>query len=593
MANRSVTKDRFAAGVAVLTVSNLLTKAMGLIFRIPMNRLMGDTAMGYYNAAYSIFTFFYMLSTAGIPVALSILVARARTESDQTQIRRIFHTALWLLMTIGIAGSAILLFFSSSLAKSIGAPPAAWCIVIISPTLFFICIASALRGYFQGLSCMGPTAVSQLLETGGKVIIGLLCGGYALHCGFSSAIVAAYAVVGLTLGTALGMLYLVIVKCLHNPVIAVSDFQPQSYQEILREFARIAIPVTVSSSVMSLTNMIDTAMIQRLLQAAGMTQEAATAAFGNYTSLAVPLFNLPPVLIYPIAYAVVPRITGYKVAGQVQNLQDCVIASIKITAWIGMPCALGLSVMAKPILLLLYRPESATVAAPLLTLLAPSSLLVCMLAITNSVLQAYEKAKMPVYAMLAGAAMKMIASILLIPRYGIVASPIGTFLCYAVVCIINLYNTVAVTGCKLSTGIFLRPAIASGIAVAGAYTVYTVCEQYVVQSWFTYGLALTFSILFAIVVYIPILWLTGAVEHTDIAFLPFPQKIKKYLYEVSSPHFVERKEENAKRVVHGTKTRSCRKGILYFGRLAYSGRDSTCSRRMSVGQRTDPYVHSK
>lgn len=584
---QTVREDPLAAGVAALTISNLITKILGLVFKIPMNRLMGDTAMGYYNAAYSIFTFFYMLSTAGIPVALSILVARAKAEEGSSQLKRVFRTALFLLTAIGILGTAILAWFADALANGIGAPPAAWCITVIAPTLFFICIASALRGYFQGLSCLVPTAVSQLIEVAGKVVIGIAFGVYALSLGFSPAITAAYAASGLTIGTALGMLYLVITKCLYREKTVPDRVPPQTYRRIFAAFAAIALPVTVSSSVMSLTNMIDTALIQRLLQSAGLTQEAATAAYGNYTSLAVPLFNLPPVFVYPIAYAIVPRITGYQATGENAKLRECVVSVLKIASWIGIPCALGLSALSKPILTLLYRADSAAIAAPLLTILAPSSFLICLLAVTNSVLQATGKAYLPVIAMTAGAFVKIAASFWLIPHIGIAASPIGTFLCYAVVCMVNLCCTAATVKGRLPVAkILLRPTMAACVAVGAAVAVYTACENHLPLLF-----ALVFAILTAMIIYFPVLWATGAIEKTDVVWLP--PFICRRLDTHPSLQSLRKKEQKD----YGTENalrrnpRTCGQEKVYFGRPADLDKDLTRSERLSVGQRTDTPVH--
>ncbi|MDD7773509.1 MAG: oligosaccharide flippase family protein [Eubacteriales bacterium] len=583
------TGNRFAAGVAVLTLSSLITKILGLVFKIPMNRLMGDAAMGYYNAAYSIFTFFYMLSTAGIPVALSILVARAKAEEGAAQKKRVFCTALGLLSAIGTIGTAILLRFAGSLAETIGAPPAAWCIAVIAPTLFFICIASALRGYFQGLSYMLPTAVSQLVEAIGKVGIGIACGVYAISQGFSPAITAAYAVSGLTIGTALGMLYLVITGCIYKEAPTPDRAPPQSYRRILAAFAAIAVPVTISSSVMSLTNMIDTALIQRLLQSAGMTQEAATAAYGNYTSLAVPLFNLPPVLVYPIAYAIVPRITGYKAAGAYDKLRESVLAALKIAVWIGLPCAMGLSALSEPILTLLYRADSAQLAAPLLTALAPSSFLVCLLAVTNSVLQAVGKAYLPVIAMAAGAGVKIAASLTLIPRLGIIASPLGTFFCYAVVTVISLCatgNEIRKNGVHVPLfTIFCKPFVAAAVAVGGAYGVYRLLSAHLPNA-----LVLCSAIGLAVILYLPLLWYSGAVGETELACLPLPRTLTGRLRRMpQSITSIAKEEKNG--LDFREDPHACGQKKLYFGRSAHPDRDPAQPGRMPMGPGTNAPIH--
>ncbi len=224
------TRDTLASGVMILTVSNLLVKALGMLFKIPMNYFIGDTGMGYYNAAYTIYTFFYMLSTAGLPAAVSVMAAASRADGQKKQCRRILHTALGLFCLIGFSGSAVFAFFSEDLAKLIGAPPASLCILAIAPTLFFVCVASALRGYFQGCSRMVPTAVSQLLEALCKLGAGILGALYGIRQNAPPQVTAAYAITGLTLGAGVSMLYLLIQDmCVREHM---SALQPQILQPV-------------------------------------------------------------------------------------------------------------------------------------------------------------------------------------------------------------------------------------------------------------------------------------------------------------------------------------------------------------------------
>ncbi len=433
------------SGVLVLTISNLLVKAMGIFFKIPMNYIVGDTGMGYYNAAYTVYTFFYMLSTAGLPAAVSILVSGAHTLGRTNQCRRILTIALVLFCIIGIIGFGILYFCAEPLSRLIGASPAVSSITAIAPALLFICIASAFRGYYQGLAHMTPTAVSQFLEAFCKVGVGMMGALYALRCQYPPHLVAAYAIFGLTVGSAVSMAYLCLLW-LFSKRKKTADDKADNNRVLLGRLWRIALPVTVSSAVMSLSGMLDTVLLQRLLQDNGLTQEAATTLYGNYTSLAVPLFNLPPVLVYPIAYAVVPLLTRYREENRPVMVKSCTTSALTLALLLGAPCAAGLSAMAEPILCLLYRQESAQMASPLLTLLAPSSLAVCLLAVTNGVLQSAGKAGLPVYSMGIGAAAKVVFTMLLVPRLGMTAAPVSTFFCYFVTCLLNLWFVRRYTG---------------------------------------------------------------------------------------------------------------------------------------------------
>ncbi|MBR4961528.1 MAG: polysaccharide biosynthesis protein [Clostridia bacterium] len=515
------TGDSLASGVMILTVSNLLVKTLGMFFKIPMNYFVGDTGMGYYNAAYTIYSFFYMLSTAGLPAAVSVMAAAARADGQQRQCRRILHTALGLFCLIGMAGSAVFGFFSEELAGLIGAPPASLCILAIAPTLFFVCIASALRGYFQGCSLMVPTAVSQLLEALCKVGVGILGAMYGIRSNAPPQVTAAYAIVGLTLGSAVSMLYLLV----RDMITRTSGYQsqPQLLQPVktvLKNLTTIALPVTLSSAVMSLTGVMDTLLIQRLLQQNGFTEETAAAMYGNYTSLAVPLFNLPPVLVYPVAYAIVPVLAG----SRHEKHGPVILSALRIAVLLGLPCSMGLAVLSEPILKLLYRESSALTAAPLLTLLAPSSLLVCILAVTNSVLQSIGKPGLPVYSMLAGTVVKGTAEIVLIPYIGMAAAPISTFTCYLIVTTMNLYFLIRHTSLRSDgKADWMKPFAASLICAGSAWLVYSLC-----CTVFSERLSVLMAIPTAAGVYLFLIRKLRILKAEDILLLPGKRKLRKW-----------------------------------------------------------------
>ena len=510
-----IIKNGFVGGIIILTVSNLLVKVTGLLFKIPMNYIMGDTGMGYYNSAYSIYTLFYMLSTSGLPVAISVTVSEKRAQGKIGSAKKVFHLALAVFAAIGLLAFALMFFASDKLALLISSELSAMSIAAAAPTILFVCVSGAYRGYFQGCGNMMPTAVSQLIEAIGKLLIGIACALYAIHMGAEIHVVAAYAVFGLTAGSFVGMLYLVITGFVRGDRDLVTeheiDYTSDKTGSIFRRFLAISIPVTLSASVMSLTNTLDTAMIQRILILSGMTAEEATAAYGNYTSLAVPLFNLPPVLIYPIAYSLVPVVAAASGDGKFEAARDKIRVSLKYALIIGLPCAMGLSALSDPILCLLYNDTSAHAAAMLLTLLAPSSLLVCILAITNSVLQGCGKEKMPVISMLAGGGVKLLSGMLLIKLCGISGAPVSTFLCYLTVTVMNLAFTVRYTKVRLTPGMLYKPLLSAVVCSLSAVLVNSILKPALGSSP-----ACVTSVLVAAVVYLTMLILLGEVSLTDI-----------------------------------------------------------------------------
>lgn len=521
-------KRSVLSGVFILTVSNLLVKIIGLLFKIPMNYIVGDTGMGYFGSAYSIYTFLYMLSTSGLPVALAVMVSERRATGNVTAAKTVYRCALLIFAVIGLLTACLMLFAADFLAELIRSDKSAMAVAVTAPTMLFICISSALRGYFQGCGSMVQTAVSQLIEAAGKLIIGVCGAMYAVRMGYEIHIVAAYAVSGLTIGSLAGMIYLMFAKFLRGDRDLMPDDlllrnEEENRTSILKRFVEISVPITISASVMSLTAMIDTAMIQRVLQRSGMEAELAAALFGNYTSIAVPMFNLPPVFVYPIAYSLVPSVAAALSAGLRDKAERAIELSLRTAVIIGLPCAAGLSVLSGPILRLFYRTESAEMASPLLSILAPSSLLVCILAVTNSVLQSSGEERRPVVSMLFGAAVKCVSSVILLRKFGIAGAPMSTFLCYLTVTALNLTFVVKCTGIKPDfAGAFVRPAISAAVCAAVAFFGYMLFSQIMPDK-----AACLVSIITAAIIYAAALFITRAVTMDEINELRTGRKIQK------------------------------------------------------------------
>ena len=524
----------FFSGVVVLTVANLLVKAIGLLFKIPMNKVVGDTGMGYYTSAYTIYTFFYMISTSGLPIAVSILISESRTKGQLRQIKKIFRTTVALFFAIGLVGMLAMIFGAGSFASMLKASPTSACIMAIAPTLFFICISSALRGYFQGFQQMVPTAVSELIEALCKLAVGIVLALYAIDQNYPIHVVAAYAAFGLTIGAGLGMIFLCISKLLFKETRYTAEFveiagvsdETTPTSKILARLVKVALPITISASVMSLTNMIDMVIVQRLLQETGMSQLEATTVYGNYTTLAVPMFNLPPVLIYPISAAIIPLLSVAHSQGDKKRSRTIMESALRVAVLIGVPCAFGMSALARPILSLFFRVESSVeMAYPLLRLLAPSSLFVCILSITNAILQACGKERKPVISMLCGAVVKVVSNYFLIQIIGMRGTPISTFLCYLTVTCLNFRFVSKYADIVPNIRrVFLRPFICGLLCAA------TALGSYALVSRFTGNTVSTLvAIACAGIVYLFLIFFTGAVVAEDVRLLPKGDKISAAL----------------------------------------------------------------
>ncbi len=461
-----------SGGVLLMTISNLIVKAAGLMFKIPLTALIGEEGMGYFNGAYTLFTWFYMLSAAGLPTAASMLIAKLPDKRRQDGAMKIFKTSLTVFTLIGLIGCLILIFASRPISNIIRVENSRLAIIAVAPTLFFVCQSAALRGYFQGFGELKWHSLSQVVEALGKVGLGVALAYHAVETGKSVPVAAAYAAVGITVGVAAGMIVLYIAFLFKKKQGGERELTPR--RTLARSLIKAALPITLSSSVMSLANLIDSLIMTRSLHSVGMSQAEVAAIWGNYSSLAVPMFNLPPVLTMPIAYALLPALSSALALNKRDEALKLTSGALSQTAFIAIPCAVGLSVFSEPILSLLFADDIAARGAMLLTLLAPSSMLLCLLGVTNTVLQASGHERVPLYAMLCGALMKFVATWCLTPHLGKYATPISTFICYFTVIIISLAAIAVVTplGKAVIFKDFLKPLVLAAVSVTFAAIVY-------------------------------------------------------------------------------------------------------------------------
>lgn len=483
------TDRRFVVGVTALTLSNLFVKCCGLFLKVPLTNTLGDTGMAYFNLAYAVYKWFYMISTAGFPVAAAILTARYAAEKDDAlrssrlcQVRNVTLCSFFVLGTVG----TLCMWFGAPLFASLQhAYESRHAIAAIAPALFCICAASALRGWYQGLECQLPASFAQAAEAAGKLVCGLWFGGYAVRCGYTVYVTAAYAAAGLSVGTCLGLA----VMLLSHPFVVRTcgicrskQCVRKSRKSMLWELVRIALPVTLSASVMSLSDMLDSMTVIRRLCGAGLAYEEALRLYGSYTALAVPMFNLPPVLIYPITTALIPVISAAYKDGE--KCRRIIRNAISVTVLIGFPCSAGMSVMAEPLLQVLYREDLAETAAPLLSVLALAILFLCILAMTNAILQAVGAARYSLRSMLLGAAVKVLSVWVLCgsDRVGILGMPISTVLCYLTMAVCNLFCVMRAAGMTVPFAALLaKPAAASVFCAFTARAAYTVLLHGLVQ----------------------------------------------------------------------------------------------------------------
>jgi stage V sporulation protein B len=535
-------KQNFVKGAAILAASVALIKLMGALFKIPLGNILGDEGMGHFGVAYNIYSLLLTLSTAGLPIALSKMVSSANALGKTAQVKRIFHVALATFFVLGLISTLIMLIIPNELALLIEKNEAesAASIRTLAPAVVFVCLMSAYRGYTQGLSDMIPTSISQIIETASKLVFGLTLAWWLVKTGKSMAIGSAGAIFGVTMGTALGLLFIVLYTARMNKKIKTASHYndtPEPRGHIFKQLVSIGIPIVLGSCVINIVSMIDTQMIySRLQTAAGLSYDQANVLYGVYFNSQT-IYNLPSAFIVPLTTSAIPAIAAYAVNRHYKDASDIMSASLKLTNLIAMPAAIGMSVLSYPIMKVLY-PGSHSEGAALLAILGVASFFVCFYMVTIAILQAYGHERKTLISLIIGGIFKIIVNYFLIgnPDIGIKGAAISSIVCYLLIGIINLIfiYRYAPQHSGLSR-LFIKPLISSALMGACAYYAYKLViigmdkAGLDITGRIYMALALGIAVLFGVVVYALLVISLKVISKEELEFIPKGEKIAKLL----------------------------------------------------------------
>jgi stage V sporulation protein B len=548
---KNIHKQTFIQGALILMMANMIVKGIGAIFRIPIFNLIGGEGWAYYQAAYSIYVYFFAISTAGLPIAISRMIAVANMNNNHAEEKKIFRLSLLIFIIVGIIGTSLMALASRSYAEVIGISESYHSILVLAPTLFFVCITAAFRGYFQGKQNMIPTAVSEIIESLGKLIIGVTAALYAIRMGYELYIVAAFTVSGLTVGVFIGVIFLSITKLLmrkaehtsHTSIKLINNKtenrtdkkdRPEEKKlktaarkngEIVREIIKIALPITLSAAILSFSGLVDTFLMTRRLIVAGLPGELAIKIFGEYSAQAISVFNFPNVLVIPFAVSIIPVISMAFADNNKKVIKSTVESTFRVVSIIAMPCAFGIATMSKPILNLLFtNKEAVERIAPMLSILAFAIVLVAMVAVTNSMLQAQKQERKTIVSTGCGIIVKIVASYILIaiPEINRFGTPMSTVLCYFTIMSINFYFLVKYTGIVPPIRrTFIKPFMASSIMAICTILVYMLFNNILNGS----RIAVIPAIIIAAGIYAALTLAFKTLTREDVLLLPKGTKI--------------------------------------------------------------------
>lgn len=515
-----MSKDTFIKGALILTIAGVIVKIIGAVNRILLSRLLGGEGIGLYQLAYPIYLLALSISSAGIPVAISILVAEKVALADYQGANRVFRLSLILLSVLGIFFTVLLWFGAQWLIDwhFIRDPRAYYAILALTPAIFFVTILASYRGYFQGLQMMVPSAISQIVEQLVRVVTMIALAFMLLPRGIEYA--AAGATFGAAPGAFLGLIVLLYYYYRARPVVKEqirlqTIKSTESGGRIIARIIQLAIPVSLASIMVPIVANIDLLIVPARLEVAGYSTEQATELYGYLTGMAVSLINLPTILTASLAASLVPAISEAFTLGNRNVIIDRTAMAMRLTILICFPSFVGMWLLAAPISQMLYGTPNAGTSIAIL------SLGVVFLGIhqtTTGVLQGLGRTGIPVKNLIFSAGIKVVLSYILtaIPSLGIKGASWATVADFFFAAVLNMYWVGKLIGFTLDlreTGKALVSVVIMGVIVSYSYN---------------YGMELlasnTLSTIAAITIgalsYGVSLLLVGGVKESDLKMVP-------------------------------------------------------------------------
>lgn len=576
-------KQSLLTGAGVLAIATILVKLIGAVFKIPINNLLGTEGYGYFTGAYAVYTPLYAISMAGLPVAVSKLVSQNMELGRIKDAKAIFKVAQKMFFLVGVAGMLVLMAIAIPYSNINEAPMNFVSIFAVAPCVLFCCMMSSFRGYYEGLNNMTPTGVSQVIEAVVKLVFGLSATFVFMKATLShyeknavdgamklfgvevaneaEALAAIYpyaaavAILGVTLGSAFGLVYLYIrykrkgfgftrEELVNSP-------EAKSNKDIMKSLLAISIPVAAASLVTNISNLIDDITIRgRLVTALNtgfdtvkgmyldtltvdrtLDENISTYLYGMHGSV-INIKNLIPSLTLVLGISAIPVLSKAWTAKNKKDIKVCIESALRVAMLVAMPAGIGIAVLSEPILNLLYgsgNEHFAPAAGFMMTVYGLAVPLFALASPLTNMLQAVGKTKVPIVTMLIGGVIKVTLNFILIanPEINIKGACISSTICYLVMVTMNIIQLTRATGVKLNyVSIFVKPFIAALFCGIGAFLGnYLLVDVLGIESRLTTILAVCVGGAFYA---ISILLVKGIVKD-DLEMIPKGEKIAKVL----------------------------------------------------------------
>lgn len=408
-------KSSFLVQGSILAVASIVSRMIGLVYRVVVTNILGDIGNDYYSCAFSVYSIMLTISSFSLPLAVSKLISSRVAKKEYKNVSKILRCALIFGLISGLIVGGICFFGADYItAEIMNTPMSALALRILAPTLVIVAIMGVLRGFFQGLGTMIPTATSQIIEqiinAGGSIIFALTFSGYGLEIGKAfndpENYKAAYGAAGSTLGTSIGalagLLFLVLVLVSYFPRLRKGTIRDvtkyrntEKYSYIVKLMFLTIIPVLLSTTVYQLSDFLDQSIYKKIMALLNYSATDTSINWGIYSGRCLVLISIPITIANSVSASVIPSLTAAIAEGDHRLVRHKINLAIRFVMIIAFPCAVGMGVLSSPILQLLYH-DSRELPASLITIASLSIVFYSLSTLTNGILQGVDKLMAPV-----------------------------------------------------------------------------------------------------------------------------------------------------------------------------------------------------
>ena len=541
MSTKKKNESGFLVQGSILAIASIISRVIGLLYRIPLTAIIGDIGNDYYGAAMEVYSILLLISSYSLPLAVSKLVSTRVAKGERRNAYRILKGALLFALVSGaIAG--IIVYFGAGFITTylIKTPLSIFALKVLAPTLLIVAILGVVRGFFQGMGTMMPSAISQLLEQIVNAVVSIwtayMLYGYGSRIGAvlgnSGKYAEAYGAAGGTLGTGAGALialvFVVFVFAIYRPVYKKQmardrKKQQESYRTIFSVLIFTIVPVLLSTTIYNISSILDMGVFKHIADAQGYKEETYSKMWGIFTGKYKPLVNVPIAIASSLAASSVPSLAKAFASKDMPQVRRKVASSIRFIMVIAIPCAVGMGVLASPILKLLYR-DSSELSARMMQVGAVSIIFYSLSTLSNGILQGVNRMKAPVKN--AAITLVMHIGVLIILMYGfdlniyavVWANTFFSFL----MCILNSRAIKKYLKYRQEVvRTFIIPGIAAVIMGGAVYGVYWILMKYLKMN----AVATVISILVGVIVYAIFLLLVRGLTEEELKAFPMGTRL--------------------------------------------------------------------